>query len=305
MSSVSTSFGTFFDRSIKQMGQLRGQIDRIQTQIATGTRIERGSQDPTAAAQLRMLARRERLDAATADNAVQLTQDLTSASVELEGVTNLLQRARELAVRAASDPVSTTGRFAIAEELEQLGEELFARSNATSVGGEALFSGLAAGPAFLRDGAGVVSYVGTAQAGTVPLAPGTEVERGLTGTQVFQFDNNGSPSSAFAVVGDLVAALRGGAADPAAAARDAIAGLDTGLDTVSRSQTILGTRLVWIDMVRQEQDSRAIDLAERRSQLADTQLSDAVIRLQQSLTALEASQAAFTRVNSLTLFNAI
>jgi flagellar hook-associated protein 3 FlgL len=305
MTSLSTSFGGFFERSITQMNGLRRQIDRAQGQIATGQRIERGSQDPAAAAGLRVLDRRARLGEAMQNNAAQLGQDLGLADRELQSVANLLQRARELAVAAANDPLGATGRAAIASELEQLGNELFARANATSPEGNPLFAGLSTGPAFIRDASGAVSYAGTAEVGSVPLAPGTAIARGLAGSQVFQFELGGAQTDAFAVLGTLTLALTGGAGDPSAAAREAIAGLDGALDSVSRGQTILGTRLVWADMIQTEQRNRAIDLAERRSEVGDTQIGDAIIRLQQSLTALEASQSAFARVSGLSLFRAL
>jgi flagellar hook-associated protein 3 FlgL len=305
MGSLSTSFGGFFDRSITQMNGLRRQIDRTQTQIATGQRIERGSQDPAAAAALRVLDRRARLGEAASTNAAQLGQELGLADRELQGVSALLQRARELAVAAASDATGANGRAAIANELGQLEAELFARANATAPGGDPLFAGLAAGPAFTRDASGAVTYAGTLEVPSVPLAPGTSIERGLAGAQIFEFTQNGTPTSAFAVMATLTAALTTGTGDPAAAAREAIAGLDSALDSVSRAQTIIGTRAVWADMIQTEQGNRAIDLAERRSEVGDTQIGEAIVRLQQMMTALEASQSAFARVSGLNLFRAL
>jgi flagellar hook-associated protein 3 FlgL len=305
MSSLSTSFGGFFERSISQMNALRGQVDRMQTQIATGARIERGSQDPAAAAALRVLDRRARLGEAAQDSAARLGQDLGLADRELQGVADVLQRARELAMAAASDPVGPKGRDTIAMELQQLASELFARANATSPEGSPLFAGLAAGPAFTRDASGAVSYAGTADVGAVPLAPGMAIERGLAGAQIFQFEVGGVPSDAFAVLGNLALALTSGADNPAAAARDAIAGLDSALDSVSRAQTIIGTRAAWVEMIQTEQRNQAVDLAARRSEVGDTQIADAIIRLQQSLTALEASQSAFARVSGLSLLRAL
>jgi flagellar hook-associated protein 3 FlgL len=305
MSFVSTSTGSFFNRSLAQMADLRGQIERHRTQIATGRRIERGSEDPAAAAQLRSVARREALAQVEGDNAARLGQDLGAASEELTAVTALLQRARELAVQAANTPTGTDGRQAIAFELEQLSEELFSRANGTTLTGEPLFAGLSSDPAFTRDALGNVTYTGTGASGAVPVAPGTAIERGLPGSEVFEFDLNGTPTSAFAVIGGLAAALGGAAPDPVAAANAAIDGIDAALDTSSRAQTILGTRMAWVEQVQQQQETRGVSLAERRSRVGDTDVAEAIARLQQSLTALEASQAAFARVSSLSLFDAL
>jgi len=305
MPSITNSTGSFFNRSLAQMAELRSGIDRTRTQIATGQKIERGSQDPAAAAQLRSVARREALAEVEGDNAARLGQDLEAAADELQSVTDLLQRARELAVQAASTATGTDGRQAISFELAQLQQELFSRSNAVSLTGEPLFAGQSTGQAFTRDAAGNVTYAGTPESGAVPVAPGTAIERGLPGSEVFEFDLGGSPSSAFAVLGTLVTALQGGAGDPVAAANASLAGIDTALDTTNRAITILGTRSSWVEQVEEQQADRRIALAERRSRVGDTDIAEAIARLQQSLTALEASQSAFARVSSLTLFDAL
>jgi flagellar hook-associated protein 3 FlgL len=305
MSFVNTSTGSFFNRSLAQMADLRAAIERNRTQIATGQRIERGSDDPAAAAQLRSVARRGALAEVESDNAARLGQDLGAASTEVEAVTALLQRARELAVQAANTPTGADGRQAIAFELDQLGEELFSRANGTALTGEPLFAGLSSDPAFQRDALGNVTYAGTPTSGAVPVAPGTAIERGLPGSEVFEFDLGGTPTSAFAVIGALAAALNGGSPDPAGAALAAIEGIDAALDTTNRAQTILGTRMAWVEQIEQQQADRGVALAERRSRVGDTDIAEAIARLQQSLTALEASQAAFARVSSLSLFDAL
>ncbi|MGB3472034.1 MAG: flagellar biosynthesis protein FlgL [Erythrobacter sp.] len=305
MSFISNSTGAFYERSLSQMGTLRGSLERLQTQISTGQRVTRGSEDPAAASRLRTLARTQRLSEVQADNADKLARDLTEAGNEVAGAANLLSRARELAIRAANDTTGENGRAAIAEELAQLELELFDRANAQTLTGEPLFAGTAAGPAFIRAADGTVSYNGNSEIASVPVAAGTELERGVTGAQVFEFDLNGTPTNAFAVLSGLSAALSGGSPDPAAAAKAAIEGLDAAIDTTTRNQTVLGTRLAWVEVIQDNQADRALTIAEQQSDLGDTDLGEAIARLQQTLTALEASQSSFTRVSNLTLFNAL
>ena len=90
-----------------------------------------------------------------------------------------------------------------------------------------------------------------------------------------------------------------------AAARAAIDGLDVAIESSTRSQTVIGTRLAWVEVVQDNQTDRALTVAEQQSELGDTDLGEAVARLQQTLAALEASQLSFTRVANLTLFSAL
>ena len=305
MNFVSNSTGAFFDRSIGQMGDLREAVERFQTQIATGQKLQRGSDDPVGAARLRALERLEVRGATEEENAARLEQDLSEGANQIDGVISLLQRARELAVAAANDPAGENGRTAIADELEQMADELFARSNSRSITGAPLFAGTTGDPAFIRDASGNVTYIGNSESGAVPVTPGTEIERGVTGDQLFEFDVNGTPTNTFAVITAFATALRTSGADPVLASQDALAGLDAAIETANRAQTVIGTRMSWVDAIQQDQANRAVDVAEKRSAIADTDLAETIVRLQQTLTALEASQTSFTRVSSLNLFSAL
>lgn len=308
MSFVSNSTGAFFERSIGQMALLRDSAEEFQTQIATGERIQRGSQDPVAASRLRSLTRLEVRGATEEENAARLRQDLAETDNQIRGVVELIQRARELGVQAANDTQGEAGRAAIADELEQMADELFTRSNAISITGAPLFAGTAGAPAFTRspdEPGGVVTYIGNGQVGTVPVAPGTDIARGITGDQLFEFDVGGTPTSSFEVLSQFASDLRGGSADPQAAAQVALAGIDEALDAANRNQTIVGTRAAWVEAIEDDSAERSINIAEKRSEIGDTNIADVIVRLQQTLTALEASQTTFTRVSNLTLFNAI
>ena len=89
--------------------------------------------------------------------------------------------------------------------------------------------------------------------------------------------------------------------------RRALAGLDalnSGLEAVTTGQTLIGARLAWIDLTNE----RRTTLGElqcgrrgrhRRRPTSPPPSSD----LQQIMTVLEASQASFARLASLTLFD--
>ena len=160
-----------------------------------------------------------------------------------------------------------------------------------------------AGEAYALDGLGNAVYTGTADAGDLPLGDGQSVKRGLTGPEFLNFDANGNPTNLMAVIKTLGEALGGAAADPAQAARDALDALGQGLDKVTTGQTLVGSRLAWIDLTTE----RRIDLSELRSgeeaEIGSSDLAATVAQLQQVMLVLEASQASFARLASLSLFD--
>lgn len=297
------STSSFFERSLSQMTALRGSAERAQRQISTGQRLERGSDDPLAASRLRMLERDDRLAQVSKENATSASLDLENASATVNEMSLFLIRARELAVQAGNDINNSEGFEAIATELDNIRSSLFDLANYTDGSGNPLFGGRSPAPAFVQDAAGAVTYVGSTAIDSVEIGLGVNVERGVTGPNVVEFDDGGTATNVFAFLGQLAADLRGAASDPAAAARDALAGFESAIETTSRTQTVLGARLAWIDTVQFGAIARDETRAQQQAELGDVDLAEAITQLQQTLTVLEASQASFTRLSSLSLFN--
>lgn len=302
---IAPSTSGFFNRSIAQLGDLRATIASLQGQIATGQRLERSSQDPLAASQLRQLERARDLATIDRDNAAAVRSDLELVAEALDGSSALLIRARELALSAANDTLSAEQRAMIASELEEISKAVLTNANSVSIGGEPLFAGIAAGPAYQRDASGAVVYVGAPVSAQVRIGEGITIERSITGPQAFSFTDANGPNDVFAHLATLAAALRGAVADPGAAARDAIGGFDAAIDTLGRAQAVIGARLNWIDNIEQMHDARSQTRAAREQEIGGTELTETIARLQQTLTVLEASQASFARVSSLSLFDRI
>lgn len=298
------STAAFFRRSQSQMDDLRAEAEALQSQISSGERLQRSSDDPVASSRLRALARAERLAGIESDNAARANEELSASSSRLEDITNALIRARELALQAGSDGTSAAVRDAIANEIAQLRESVFTSANATSLSGRSLFGGEVTGAAYTLDGFGNATYVGSAESGTLEIADGVVVERGLTGPAVFNFDNGGTPSDVFAFLQSLETGLRS-AADPAQFARDALSGLDSAIGVVSKGQTVIGVRLGWIETVQDTQAQRLLDRSQEGNDLGGVDLASAITQMQQVLTVLEASQASFVRLASLSLFSRI
>lgn len=304
MSIVSTSTSAFFERARRDMKDLRTQAENYQAQMSSGSRLERSSDNPVAASRLRTLARQEKLSGIDRTNAGRANADLSLADAAMSDMADALIQAQELAMRASSSTLTDIQRASIGEELEQIFNNLLSLANARDSSGHALFGGESAGDAYALDAAGKAVYVGTAASGDLPLGDGQSVTRSLTGPTFLSFSAaDGTPTDLLAVVKTLADALGGASTDPAGAAGRALADLKTGLDTLSTGQTVIGTRLAWIEVT----DDRRVNLSELRASeeadLGGVDLATALAQLQETMTVLEASQASFTRLASLNLFD--
>ncbi len=305
MVSISTSTAAFYDRATLGMSDLRAQAEALQQQIATGQKLAKSSDNPLAASQLRALARTERLSQVDAANASRAASDLQLTDTTLSNFADYINRARELATQAANGTLSTSQRADIGMELEQIRGSLVALANARDSAGHALFGGNATGDAYALDTAGNASYIGTASASDISLGGGQTVRRGVTGPEFLDFTVNGNPTDLLAQMKALGEALLGAAADPAQAARDALGALDTGLDKVTTAQTVVGARMAWIDITGDRRTHLSELNASEEAEIGSTDTATAISRLQQLMTVLEASQASFARLASLSLFDRI
>lgn len=302
---ISNSTSAFYERASLGIGNLRKEAETIQSQLGSGQKLARSSDNPVVASRLRSLARSESLSQIDKVNSNRATADLNLADQALSSFTDYVTRVQEIAIATSNGTMTPAQRAGYGTELQGIHSTLVALANSRDSAGHSLFGGEMAGQPYSLDGSGNAVYSGTANAGEISLGEGQSVSRGLTGPDFLNFSAAGSPTDLMAVVKGLADALQGGVADPAAYARDSLTALKTGLDTVTTAQTVVGSRLNWIDLTTEHR----LNLGELRTaeetDIGATDIPGAMAQLTQTLTVLEASQASFTKLAQLSLFNLI
>ena len=89
------------ESSVARMTSLSATIDALQGQIATGKRVTAPADDPVAFTRAAVLRRAEAAAAATQRGIDAASRRLNSTDIALEGVSNLVLRARELALQGS------------------------------------------------------------------------------------------------------------------------------------------------------------------------------------------------------------
>tara|TARA_B100001179_G_scaffold226952_1_gene208755 strand:- start:763 stop:1683 length:921 start_codon:yes stop_codon:yes gene_type:complete len=301
---INLSTGAFYERSTTQIGSLRARAESLQKQIGTGERLEKSSDDPVAAARLRMLDREERITRVDTRNSQAAENNLEFTDEALGQISTIISRARELSLQAASATTSDEQRASIATELDGLRQNLLGLANGRNASGHSLFGGQTVGSAYEVDpNTGVATYVGTATLDSVEIGEGQSITPGNTGPQVFSFeDANGNQTDIFAELAALSAALRGGGQAAADAGRDGLGMLDMSFEKVTTAQTVLGSRLAWLELMTERRTDNLERIEDERSVMGGADLAVTMSRLQEMMTVLEASQASFVRLANLNLF---
>lgn len=179
---ISTS--QIFDQNLAAMQLQQANLAETQLQIASGKKILNPSDDPAGSVQLLNLQREASLSAQYLENADKATNKLENEEATLASSADILQRIRELAVQGLNDTNTQSDRQAIAAEIRQLNEQLFALANTRDSNGDYLFSGYATNNQPYNTLLG--DYQGDEGQRNLKVGPGVLVPTNDSGAEVFE-----------------------------------------------------------------------------------------------------------------------
>jgi flagellar hook-associated protein 3 FlgL len=215
---------------------------------------------------------------------------------------NTLQRARQLANRLPPAVQRTAHQHR--QRADRAAQQPGLAGQHARQRGNALFGGDAADAAYTVDATtGLVSYVGSGSAGSLELGDGQSVKRSLTGPEFLTFSSGGTSTDVFAALKSITDAITAGGSAAQTAASAALTTLDDAMTAVSTGQTVVGARLSWIDLNTERQTTMSEARAQDQSTIGATDIPTAYSRLTELATVLAASQASFTKMSGLSLFN--
>ncbi|MEO8633718.1 MAG: flagellar hook-associated protein FlgL [Gemmatimonadales bacterium] len=263
-------------------------LSQAQSQISSGKRFEKVSEDPIAGASVMTSDRGLRGIGQYRRNSASARTRTDAEEAVLDQLTDLLTRAKQLAVQEGSATSTPTTRAGAKSEVDRIIEQVVSLGN-TKVGSEYLFAGhLVSGPAF--DAAG--GYLGDDGQRQSEIGEGYLITTNHTGRELLT--NSGIMTGLKSLSTQL------GTGTPAT-----IAGTLTALDTAfTNTQTLLattGARVGQIDSAMQNSDALSTNLTLRRSRDIDTDIEEASTRLISLQTTLQASLQAASRILNTTL----
>ncbi len=274
------------------LSDLRASTQRIATaqrQIASGRRIDKPSDDPLATHNALRL-RSELAGLAQDRRTISDTKgwvDTTDSA--LATMTDVVHRARELALQGANGAIGQIERNKLADEVDQLIETAKNAINA-SYGGRYVFAGQDTDDAPYTPG-GADAYDGDAGAVARQIGPGVAVQINITGDAIL--GNGGADTKLLSTLRTLAADLRSG--NLAGVRGPALNNLQSNLEDVTSARGTVGalaTRLQAAEARLAQVEESTVSLL---SEAEDTDVAKAMIDLttQQSVyqAALQSGQA--------------
>jgi len=270
-------------------------LQRLQTEVASGKRIQRPEDDPLGAE--RALGIRSRLRAleATRRN-LDLSRDWLSATeAALKSLNQVSERAHAIALRSANDLQSPESYEAFAAEVDQLLDQAIQISN-TSHRGVYLFSGrktITAPFERVSTPASTVIYRGDDGVIEHQIEEGSRIQVNVPGShplfqQIFE---------SLAVLRDRLRANDG------AALRSSMEELDQAMDATLGALAEVGTRVGRVDATASRLETLEVDLRSLLSRIEDADMAEAILNLNMEEQSYRAVLAASARLLGSSLFD--
>jgi flagellar hook-associated protein 3 FlgL len=196
---------------IDSLQQAYQRMAKAQEVITSGRRINRFSDDPIGATRVVGLRTVEASLAQYENNIKNSRPFLEGADSSLSGVTEALQRAKEIALGMANDTNTPADRLSAAAEVEQIFQQVLSQSN-TKVQNQSIFAGYLNGAPAFAEGANGVTYQGDNGQILVQTSATSSLAANLPGSRVFQGADVIGGVGIFDVLKDLQTTLEGSSA---------------------------------------------------------------------------------------------
>jgi flagellar hook-associated protein 3 FlgL len=289
---------TIYRDANASLEQAAARLLEFQQQVASGKRLSRPSDDPSATAnaigERNGLAGIEQY-ARTADSA---TARLTIVDTALSDLIDRLTQAQVSVVSAQGSTKTDFEREVAAQALEGVRQAVLADLN-TSFRGTYVFAGASSThPPFVAAPDGSIGpYQGVSQEVAVDVGEHRAVTIGFDGSLVAQ---GAAPADVFATLDAAIAAARAGDHD---ALQQARIDLEAALDRATTLQMRVGTSLAAIDHQHVQLTDRELATRARIASLEDANMAAAITGMHQADAAYRAALGATSRMTQLSLLD--
>jgi len=161
-------------------------VAEIQSQIASGKRVDTPADDPVAAAKILSVKAQLSITSQFNENAQTAEERLKLEETSLKSIRNVIQRVRELALRAGDGALQKDDRKAIATEVNERLKETLGFINTQDAEGHYLFSGYQSKTApFVASGVSGFNYQGDEGQLAIQVGASVQVAVSDSGRTIF------------------------------------------------------------------------------------------------------------------------
>jgi len=294
--------GMMVSRMMLNMNTNLRNMDKEQNDLSTGVKIHRPSDDPV------LVARSLKIHTDIAENE-QFTRNVDDAyswldktETSLKELNNVLQRVRELSVQAANGLLTAEDTQKIQSEVEQLKEHMVKIGNDTYIGRH-IFSGFKTDEKFLNDDGTTAITTTAGQKIEYQVGVSAKITVNVTGEQVFGkiIDKDGdgiTDKGLMDTMADIISAMETGDSKEIS---NLLGDLDKHIENILQVRGEVGARMNTVEVIKDRAEEMTLNFTDLLSKTEDTDMGEAVMKLNILESVYKASLSIGARVIQPTL----
>jgi len=290
----------FNEQSVARFSALSGDIQDIQSRIATGRNVLKASDDPTAMVNISAAKEQKSLLERFETNIDRAKTRLNAAEIAVTEMQTVMTRIFELGIQASNDTNTTSDRRAIRAEVIQLRELMVDLANTKDADGNSLFAGFSTNikPFSIQENDTTI-YQGDQGTHTVHISETMRIPTSLNGAETFmRVKTDAGYTSVFGVVDTVIEEM------------DEIGASDASLDQIKDSIEHLSVNLAKIGALTNKAEATKDAIAQRKivvtealSGMEDADIAALVTEMQSLIVARDAAQQTFVKISQQNLFD--
>ncbi len=280
-------------------------MEKRNNQISTGKRINRPSDDPISTAK----ALRLRADVSEIEQYTRNTEDALSwlniTESAVDNLEEIIHKARELAVRGATESFSEDDREVIADEIRQLRAQILNVGNSTYLGRH-IFSGFQTDrPLFQQDGTyNIDTSAPETKILRYQIGVGEEMDIGVFGLNIFG-GAGGAPGADSEIIEDFDDLIEALDDDETGDISAFIGDIDVHLDNVLSIRSEIGAKTNRLELIRNRLEENDIDFTDLLNKNENVDMAETFMNLKMEESIYRASLSAGAQILQPTLIDFI
>jgi flagellar hook-associated protein 3 FlgL len=300
---ISTLWG--YQVAVENMTTQQSNLSQTQMQISTGKQYLTPADNPVVAANLIDFNQNIQENQQYQTNISSAQSRLQLEDSSLSSAISTVQSIQELTTQGLNASNSAANKQQIANQINQLNQQLLTIANTKDANGEYIFSGNITNQQAYTVTTGApntYTYNGDSGQQSSIIGPNRQVTQGDPGSSVFGAISTGtltegSITNVFQAVNQIVTDLNNNTPSNAS-----LTDLSNALNTMETTQASVGSRLQVLTSQQNINAQTILDNQTTSSAIGDLNMPQAISQLDMQQTTLQAAQMAFTKVEGMSLF---
>jgi len=292
----------FNQQSISRFSELTGDIQSIQSRIASGKNVLKASDD--AVAMINISAAKEKLTQIQrySVNIDRASSRLSLAEVALSEIQSVVTRIYELSIQAKNDTYNEDDRKSIKAEISALRDLAVDLANSKDTSGNSIFSGYRTKVLpFEENSDGEIEYKGDQGNHSLKVSETVTMPTSINGVSAFmRIETDDGYTSLFSILDNLIEEV-----ELVGASDESLENLNNTLNHLSINTTKIGASLNKAETQKNGLGQRELLITKSLSGIEDADITALITEMQSLLLSKEAAQQSFMMISKQNLFDFI